>query len=169
MAVKPYKYRNPRIARPDFDVQGVTRVGHKEVLTGMINGEKASDLEERQYKSFRKLGVDAQFRARISSLLSGSRRLTSTMRNLPGEVEIDLLLDYSPVIPIFIDGQISHFMSPWQRVKDAEKAAIVTEFGSGLGWRESIRVPFVDIMTEEDSDRVAKKILDGTYQPTFIG
>lgn len=167
--MKPYKYRNPRIAVPDFDVQGISRVGHKEVLTGMINGEKASDLEERQYKSFRKLGVDSEFRQRISSLLNGSRRLQSVMTNLPGEVEIDLLLDYSPVIPVFIDGQISHFMSPWQRDKDREKAAVVTEFGKELGWRESVRVPFVDILTEEASDRVARRILDGTYLPTFIG
>lgn len=167
--MKPYKYQNPRIARPDFTVQGVSRVGSMEQLTGFINGEKASDLEERMNNSFTALKVSSTFRQRISSLLSGSRRLQSAMTNLPGEVEIDLLLDHQPVIPVFIDGQISHFMSPWQRDKDIEKAAVVDEFGASMGWAHSVRVPFVDILTPEASDRVARRILEGTYQPTFIG
>lgn len=165
--MKPYRYQNPRIARPEFDAQGVSRVGTKEVLTGFIDGMKASDLEERMNNSFAALKVGATFRQRISSMLSGSRRLQKTMKNLPGEVEIDLLLDYSPVIPVFIDGQISHFMSYWQRDKDREKVAVTDEFGAGLGWRASVRVPFVDILTPEASDRVAKRILEGTYQPTY--
>src|SRR3990172_12636154 len=152
--MKPYKYRNIQIARPEFNIHGVSRVGVKEQLTGQIQGQKASDLEERQANSYDALKVGYTFRARITSMISGSRRLTKTFANLPGEVEIDLLLDYSPVIPVFIDGQISHFQTYWQREEDAEKTRVVNEFGSGMGWREAVRVPFVDILNKEASDQV---------------
>lgn len=167
--MKPYKYRNIPIARPEFNIHGVSRVGVKEQLTGQIQGQKASDLEERQANSFDALKVGYTFRARITSQISGSRRLTKTFANMPGEVEIDLLLDYSPVIPVFIDGQISHFMTFWQRVEDEEKQRVVDDFGASMGWAKSVRVPFTDIQTKEMSDAVAKRILDGTYIPSYVG
>ena len=65
--MKPYKYRNIPIARPEFNIHGVSRVGVKEQLTGQIQGQKASDLEERQANSYDALKVGYTFRARITA------------------------------------------------------------------------------------------------------
>lgn len=166
--MKPYQYTYPRIAIPDLTIRGVSRVGTQETTAGVLQGLKASDLEMRQSKSFDSLGVSYIFRARLSSMLEGSRRISKQFKNLPGEIEIDLLLNHSPVTPVFIDGEISHFLTYWQREEDEEKRRIVDEYGSQIGWRKSVRVPFVDILNQEASDRVARKILDGTYVPTYI-
>ena len=162
-----FKYIVPRVLRPDPPTGGgVTRVTVPEVLTGYVQGKKASDIEERMGKAFGKLGAGYEFRARLSPLLNGSRVLSQMIRNLPGELEIDFLVMHGVVRPIQVNGEIGHFMAPWQAQVDIDKNAMIDQFGAMLGWMPVVGIPFVDILTQEMADRVAGLIINGTYIPT---
>jgi len=157
--LKPYKYRNPRVAPPDYTTQNVLRVGDQELLTGQIDGMKASDLEERSYKSISKLEISTQFRVRITSEALGQQRITRAFANIRGEVEIDFLCEQGgQTTPIFVDGQISHFMTPYQADEDKAKADLTNEFGRQFGWREAVRIPFWKLLDQEMSDRTYREV-----------
>ena len=158
--VKPYLYRTRPIAPPDMNYgQSVIRTGDQEVLSGEINGEKASDLEERSYRSLSRLEVSSEFRVRITSEALGRQRLTSRRANIRGEVEIDFLCERNgQITPIFVDGEIAHHMTPHQADIDKQKADIADEFGEQFGWRKSVRVPFWKLIDQEMADRTYRDI-----------
>lgn len=166
--MKSYKYRIRPTAAPQHTPAGLSRTGSTEVLSGTVQGKTASDLEERMAKAFDKLKIGYEFRARISSLAMGERKLTKIVANLPGEIEIDHLLFSDQVVPVMIDGEISHFMTPYQRLEDEERTNSVNEFGKSLGWREVVRVPFTEIKTQDEADSVARRIINGVYFPTGV-
>jgi hypothetical protein len=158
---KPYKYRSKPIAAPEYNTsENVQRIGNQEVLSGQINGMKASDLEERVYRSLTKLEIPSEFRARVTSDALGQRRLTSEFANIRGEVEIDFLAERTgQTFPIFVDGEIGHFFTPYQAEQDKLKADIVNEFGSQFGWHEAIRIPFWKLIDQEMTDRTVRDLL----------
>ena len=158
---KPYQYRTHPIAPPDYDYgQTVLRVGHKEVLTGMVDGMKASDLEERVARALDKLETPYEFRARITSEAFGQRRLTNQFANVRGEVEIDFLADRNGrVYPIFVDGQISHYLTAWQADADKVKTNVANEFGQRFGWSEAIRIPFWKLMNQDATDETIRDLI----------
>lgn len=157
---KPYKYRVRSPGVPDYSGgASLNRVGEKEVFTGVVQGKKASDLEERFARSLEKNGIGFEFRVRISSMIAGARRLTKVFANLPGEVEIDALVQHDRTIPVMIDGFIGHMMAPWQQERDQEKTAIVNDFGKQFGWQEVVRIPFTELETQTLSDWAARKLL----------
>lgn len=161
-----FKYKIKKTLPPEYTPDGLQRIGSTEVLTGVVQGKSASDLEERMCRAWDKLKVGYWFRERISSLALGERRLTQAMANLPGELEIDQLVDLNPITPVMEDGEISHFMTPYQRLQDEERTAAINDFGRKLGWREVVRIPFTEIKTQEEADGVARRIQNGTYIPT---
>lgn len=164
-----FRYPVNRTPPPEFpNGPVVSRTGSQERLTGYIGDQKASDLEERLATSWNKLKQEFIFRVRISALANGAQYLTSKKTNAPGELEIDFLLPGSQIIPVLVDGEISHFMTPHQRDMNEEKAALIDTFGEHYGWRKVVRVPFVDIQTQYASDNVAKQILEGSYTPRFV-
>ena len=157
--MKPYKYRNPRIAIPDYSHGNtVLRVGSQEVLSGTVQGMKASDLEERFARSLERMEIGYQFRARLTSDALGDRELTRQFANIRGEIEIDFLSESGQVTPVFIDGQIAHYFTPYQADVDREKVNAANEFGRRFGWREAVRVPFWKLMDQETTDRTAREI-----------
>lgn len=158
--LKPYLYRTRPIGTPDMNYgQTVIRTGDQEQLTGEINGEKASDLEERSFRSLSRLEVSTEFRVRITSEALGQQRLTSRRANIRGEVEIDFLCEKGgQVTPIFVDGEIAHFMTPHQADVDKQKADLANEFGRQFGWREAVRVPFWKLVDQEMADRTYRDI-----------
>jgi hypothetical protein len=162
-----FKYTVPRVLRPDPPTGAtISRVTAPEILTGYVQGKKASDIEERMGKAFDKLGAGYGFRERLSPLLSGSRRLSKVIRNLPGELEIDFLVQFGVVRPIQVNGEIGHFMAPWQAIVDLDKNGMIDQFGAQLGWQPVVGIPFTDILTQDMADRVAGLIINGTYIPT---
>ena len=133
---KPFKYHVRPVAPPDLHLgPHVIRTGEHEQLTGIVQGMKASDLEERWSRAIEKLNVNYEFRVRISSIATGAKQhLQRKFTNVEGEVEIDHLCDfYGRVTPIMIDGMISHFMTPYQADSDRLKKDIVDEFGKSYG------------------------------------
>lgn len=158
--VKPYKYRNPRIAIPDYaHGNTVLRVGDQEVLSGQVGGMKASDLEERFARSMGRLEVGFEFRVRLTTDALGDRELTRQFANLRGEVEMDFLPNDEPFPPIFIDGQISHYLTAWQAEQDKLKTDVVDEFFRRVGGRKpAVRIPFWKLLDQDMSDRTAREI-----------
>jgi hypothetical protein len=158
--VKPYKYKQRGIAPPDMDYGHVlTRTGSKEQLTGVVQGLKASDLEERVAKSLDKLEIPFDFRARITSDALGQRHLTSQFANIKGEVEIDMLCDRNGLVtPIFVDGEIGHHFTPYQAEQDKVKTDVTDEFGRAFGWKESVRIPFWKLIDQDMTDRTIRDI-----------
>lgn len=158
--MKPYRYRQQRIATPEYTRENVQRAGDQEVLTGQVQGMDASDLEERVARALDKLEISYGFRERITSDAIGSRQLTQRFANVKGEVEIDMLCDVGgQMVPVFVDGQISHYFTPYQADKDKEKTDITNEFGRQFGWREAIRLPFWDLQTQDMTDRTVRNAL----------
>lgn len=155
-----FQYRVIQPARPDYNPsESVGRTGDQEQLTGMVNGMKASDLEERSAASIGKLGIGFTFRQRISSQALGRQHLQREFLNIRGEVEIDFLCDDGGLMtPIFVDGQIGHFYTAWQADQDKEKADAVDAFGAQLGWNKSVRVPFWKLQDQNSSDKTYREI-----------
>lgn len=154
--LKPYKYRVRQVAPPDYNhVTGVQRGRTEhEQFVGSIGGVKASDLEERWQRALDKLEIAAEFRVRITSQALGNQRLTKQFANVRGEVEIDFLVDHRGVTtPVFIDGQIGHFHTPYQADEDRQKTIIADEFGRQFGWAPSLRVPFWELIDQNYADR----------------
>lgn len=158
--LKPYKYRLRPIRTPDANYgETILRPGRQEILTGAVDGMKASDLEERVYRALAKLEIPSQFRVRITSEALGMQRLTRQFANIRGEVEIDFLCDRGGLTyPIFVDGQIAHFFTPYQADADREKANIANDFGRAFGWHESIRLPFWQLLDQDMTDRTVRNI-----------
>lgn len=163
-----FAYKNPSLAPPDFTPQGFIRQTSQEQFSGSVQGLKASDLEERFSHSWDKLSVGYDFRQRISPLMYGTRQFERKFTNLPGELEIDFLTYLEQVTPVLVDGEISHFYTPQQKLVDIEKTAAINDFGKSQGWAEAVRVPFVDIWTPEQSDATALRIIQHTYVPTYV-
>lgn len=157
--IKPYKYRIRPVAPPEMTYgETMTRTGVMEALTGIVQGMKASDLEERFARAMDKLEIPYQFRVRLTSEALGMRQLTRAFQNIRGEIEMDFFVNHGQTWPIFIDGQIAHFYTPAQAEEDRLKTNAVNEFGQTFGWREAVRVPFWKLQDQDSADRVAREI-----------
>ena len=152
---KIYKYKTRAIQPPDYNQsKKVERIGTAEVLTGQLQGQNASDLEERAARSMDRLGVSYDFRVRLSPLVAGQRKIGVAIQNLPGEIEIDFLAYHNgDTVPIQIDGFIAHFQTPSQAEIDKEKSDAINETMKQVGARELVRIPFTEILTKEMADR----------------
>lgn len=157
---KPYQYPLRPHAAPEYSYgQTVIRTGEKEVLTGIVQGMKASDLEERVARALGRLEIPFQFRARISSAALGQRRLTTKFANIRGEIEVDMLCQRDGLVtPIFVDGQIAHYFTPYQAEVDKTKTDATNEFGARLGWKPSVRLPFWRLTSQDLADRTVRNI-----------
>ena len=156
--MKIYKYKARGIKPPDYNQsKKVERIGTEEVLTGQLQGQNASDLEERFSRSMDRLGVSYEFRVRLSPLVAGQRKIGVAAQNAPGEIEIDFLAYHNgDTVPVQIDGQISHFQTPSQAEIDKEKTEAINETMKQVGAKETVRIPFTEILNQEMSDRVAE-------------
>ena len=159
--MKTYQYRIRPVGTVDFNYgYTVLRAGSQERLTGQVQGMKASDLEERVGKALDKLGIDFSFRVRITSEALGAQKLTHQFANVRGEVEIDMLCDVGgQSVPVFVDGEISHFFTPYQADMDKVKTDVTDEFGKQFDWRESIRLPFWKLIDQDMADRTVRDAL----------
>ena len=156
--MKIYKYKSRAIQAPDYNQsKSVQRIGIEEVLTGLVQGQSASDLEERWARSMDRLGVQYDFRVRLSPLVAGVRRIGVAAQNAPGEIEIDFLAYHNgDTVPVQIDGEIAHFMTPAQAEADKEKTEAINATMEQVGAKELTRIPFTEILTKEMADRKAE-------------
>ncbi|KAA3643433.1 MAG: hypothetical protein DWQ07_23250 [Chloroflexi bacterium] len=144
---EPYEYKSSGVPK----LKGVNRferIGEKELLTGVVKGQRASDLEERfaraLYKNKRVLGFQFQV-----SLLAG--------RNLPGEKRVDFLVNTGRIVPVEVDGYFSH-RNAVQRGRDAIKEILLNEYFQRAGYMPLLRVPGHELGSQENADRRVREL-----------
>ena len=149
-ATKPYKYKLPRMAgglsraplnRPKKETQA-------EVLTQAVQGQSASDIEERfaraLYKNERVEGFEFQ-----QSYFAG--------RNMPGEVRPDFIVYAGTVYPVQIDGEYAH-KSAEQKATDKAKDEQLDGYLTPMGAAVTQRIPGDLLQTQEDADRLVREM-----------
>lgn len=149
--------------RPPHIQRRVFYVNDGEVLSGFINGDKASDIEERCYRALLKRQIPHAFRFRINPMLG----FTQVRMNIIGELEVDFLCQWKGnLYPLMIDGEISHFMAKWQIEADAKKTIKINEALSQIGARPTIRIPFTRLKDQRMTDKTISDIFDNVIPIT---
>lgn len=130
----------------------------EEELTGVVQDKKASDIEERSARAMDKIpDWKYVFLVRISPLTG---QLTHAFRNLPGEFEIDFLANRGDeMLPVLIDGEVSHFLATWQKVQDEMREIVINQTLKKYGARPVVRVPYYQLDTQERADRYFRELL----------
>jgi len=129
-----------------------------EELTGQVQEQDASDIEERSARAIDKLPEwEYAFRLRINPITGN---LSAEHTNLTGEVEIDFFgqrgNEYKAIL---VDGEISHFYALWQRAADEEKTEKINAFMKRIGQGEAIRIPFWQLADQDTADRTIRNLL----------
>lgn len=128
-------------------------VNEGESLSGYVQEKSASDIEERTAIALSKLQISYAFQERVNPLVG----LTEVKQNIVGEAEIDFLCEYlGRLYPILVQGEISHFMTEAQAIKDEQKVAIIDTALAPYKAHPSILVPFTKLKNQDDADRFYK-------------
>lgn len=129
-----------------------------EVLTGQVQNKKASDLEERSARAINKLPEwSYQFRLRIDPITG---TLSADFKNILGEVEIDFwCIRGNEIKAVFVDGEISHFMSRSQRYADEQKTEVANKLLHKLGQGDAIRVPYWKLTNQAQANQTYRELL----------
>ncbi len=147
---KPYKFKKPRAVKllPLNRLKGTSA---DEVLGGVVQGQAASDLEERFAKALDNLGDAIQgYEFRVPYIQG---------RNMPGEIEVDYVV-YTPFPqPIQIDGAFAH-KSAEQRADDLYSDAVLNDHLRGVAM-PVIRIKDNELQTQEDANQRAREIFLG--------
>jgi len=142
--IKRYKYPLPKNERFVGRLNRPEKETHKEGLSGFVDGEPASDIEERFSIALRKnprvTGFDFQ-----PSYLAG--------RNMPGEVRLDFMVYSGFQFPIQVDGEYAH-KGASQKSEDAMKDALLDVALHGSGAMPVERIDFSLLKTQDDTDRL---------------
>lgn len=143
-----YSVRNkPRKPEPFGQI---TRDIPGENLSGYINGDKASDIEERFYRALSKDDrvQSVEFRMPVISA-----------RNLPGQLEIDFVVTVGPtIIPIQIDGEYAH-KGESKKADDARKDALVNEFLRPYGAWPVKRIDGELLKDQDMADKIVRELI----------
>lgn len=137
-----YKIRKPRVAKTPKGTYPVP-VTEKEILTGEVQGKKATDIEERLSRALEVKGIAYQFQTSYIAKMS-----------LPGEVRLDFLVFQEGLYyPIQVDGEFSH-KSATQKARDRDRDAVLNHRLYGLA-QPIARVPSdeyrFDLTTQESA------------------
>ena len=118
-----------------------------EILVGVVQGKRATDIEERFAKSLYKRKLDFIFQV---SFFAG--------QNMPGELRLDFMIDDIFKQPVQIDGEFAH-KSAAQKAKDTFNDARLDSHLSGQNALPTIRIDGENLQTQEDSDFELSKII----------
>lgn len=116
-----------------------------EGLTGLVDGKKASDIEERFARSLSKFEIPYEFQ--ISYLMP---------HNMVGEYRLDFLVYYGGLeYPYAIDGEYAHKTASQKRA-DAFKDDVFNSLKQGY-LQPVTRVDFTKLSTQEIADDYVKE------------
>lgn len=120
-----------------------------EILTHIVKGQHASDLEERFARGLDRNPNVYRYEFQPSYV---------TGRNLPGELRPDFII-FEPVMqPVQIDGEFAHKTAE-QHTTDAIKDALLDEVLKGSGALPSVRIPGSKLQTDSAVDEVMRELL----------
>lgn len=119
-------------------------VGEDEALTGLVQGQAASDIEERLARALDKHGATERYDFQESY---------AAPRNIPGEIRPDFIvyLGGATAQPLQPDGEYAH-KSAEQKEEDRVKDARLDEILRGTGALPTIRIAGTDLETQAEAD-----------------
>lgn len=123
--------------------QGLRIKLEDEGLTGFIQGESASDIEERMYRAFLYNKIDYGDIEYQPSYIAG--------KNLPGEIRPDFAIHIGLIQLWFADGDYWH-KSAEDKKKDEWNDSILFQRLEGRV-EYPIRIPGSELQTQEDANR----------------
>lgn len=146
-------YRMLALGNPHL-YRRVWYVNYGETLTGFVEGQSASDIEERFAVAHQRMRIPFDFRYRINPLTS---ELSPQHMNIAGELEIDILSTYNGIMyPLLIQGDISHFYAAWMRERDNAKVAAINDFLRAFNAHPTVLIPFWLLKDQDTADRVIR-------------
>jgi hypothetical protein len=145
-----FKYKIPRKKRQPAPAYNAQQDIQDEGLTGMVNGEPASDLEERFARA-----LDKDTRVNGYSF----REAVISARNLPGQLEVDFVVQVGPMVyPIQVDGEFAHkgtSKKQSDRIKDMEVDEYYKQYGA-----QPVQRINGDLLSDQDSaNKVVRELL----------
>lgn len=152
MLPKPYKFRKKRKTRRPRPQQSIEREAKQEDLSGFVQGQEATDIEERFAVALYKNKLSFSFR----------EHYFGPARNTPGAIEVDFMVFDGSWWPVQIDGEFAH-KSATQQDEDRAKDAILNNYFSQSGVNNVIRIPDGDIYQhgildeQDDVDRLVEE------------
>jgi hypothetical protein len=125
-------------------------IKNDETLSGQINGQKASDIEERFARALSKdKRVDGvQFRFPVIS-----------PRSMPGMLEIDFVVTSAGLVYAFqVDGEISH-KGIGKKMDDARKDVLINTFMRKYNAFPVKRISGDLLSTQEQADQIIRELI----------
>ena len=153
---KPHHYKKPRKVAMSKVTNRVQIEGEDEGLTGFVQEQEASDIEERYARSLTKNDNVDRF--------SFKEHYFGPARNTPGAREVDfMVLSGGSWWPDQIDGEIGHKTAA-QKARDRISDAVLNQYLSQYGVNPVRRIPdgvnyLMDALdTQESSDQIVKDL-----------
>ena len=142
-ATKVFKFKPPSAPAP-VSLNRLRPVGEQEQLTGLVQGQDASDIEERLARSLDKYPATREYEFQESY---------RAPRNVPGELRPDFVVFLSGATaqPLQPDGEYAHKTAE-ARQSDEEKDALLDEILRGTGALPTIRIPGHLLATQDQAD-----------------
>lgn len=144
MTVKPYLYSVPSSRVPDRTIDRPVPYSTDEELTGWVNGEKASDIEERVARALRGLNREFAFQVPIT---------------IPGrefENKVDFIVERRQ--PVEVYGEIGHD-SAAERGDDAVREAQLNEFFAVVGLQPIRVLRWPELRTQELANNAVRELV----------
>jgi len=145
MVIKVYRYPIPRPKRPPVSRGARPPLKEQELLTKSVQGEPASDLEERYARALAKNKRVMWYTFRVPLMAPAG---------FPGSIDLDFMVFTGSYYPKQIDGQFAH-KSAAQRARDAENDATLDDYlYRNMGAHPVERIPFYKLESQESADRL---------------
>jgi len=150
-ATQAFKYRTPAQAERQALNRLPPAAPDDEGLTGIVAGQKATDIEERLARALDKHPATERYDFQDSY---------RAPRNVPGELRPDFIVYLSGATPqpLQPDGEYAH-RSAEQRESDRVKDALLDEILKGTGALPTIRIPGLLLDTQDEADRWVRENL----------
>jgi len=153
---KPYKYKKPRKVATPKVINRVQVEGEDEGLTGFVQEQEASDIEERYARALNKNKNVQRFSFR--------EHYFGPARNTPGAKEVDFMVMAGGTWwPNQIDGEIGH-KSAAQKSNDRISDAVLNQYFAQYGINPVKRIPdgvkyLMDALdTQESADSIVEEL-----------
>jgi len=124
----------------------------EEPLIGEVQGLQARQGEERLSRAFDKIERIREYKFRPTYVAG---------RGVPGSIEVDFMVDYGPILLVFVDDLEFVHKSASARARDKFNEIILSTRMAGTRVQPPVRVAAGDLDTQDDADAVAERLLGG--------
>jgi hypothetical protein len=144
-----FQYKIPRQVHAKLPTGKAEKQSTNENLTGFIGSQKASDIEERFYRSLVSDGHVTGISFRLPVIAA---------RGVPGQLEIDFVVTARGFIfPFQVDGEYAH-KNTSKALDDAKKDVLVNNYMKQYGALPVKRIPGDLLQKQSDSDHVVREL-----------